>query len=578
LGHEYRETLRELRRSNVSNPCEDTVVFAGGGESALLVGVPMHSPALRSPCSPLPSPVRGEIDGANVRIYYASRSLAFLFFVLVATLVAAVALGRHFGKVSPSGAEGESPVVLRLLTEPRPDFRSTIAALWQAPSIPAAELDPVLKRSEFSAGTQSVIAEFAGSLREGMNEPTAQLLILAHQMSPEPGANECVAELLMKRGELGRAEEYLKRELAIAPNNRAREKLIGVLARAGDYNALASLSKDPDYAPVFPHRLQMKVAFSQHDWVMAAKHFILMQGVTMQVLPVVMASAAGLAWLLIALHAGQPRGIFSFRTIAPLAAAALGMVAGVVGQFLTVAQKEMLGMGESGIILADLGFYAGVIVPRDMALKLVFILPFLPFLLSRKSALDTLVVTGCVGLGFAIPGNLDLCKYSEPGDLMGRLLTANFFHFAATALVGYAGYRCLLREPGSLRAGIVMVPAVIIAMGVYETFTRIPGASVPMVIATIAFLILSRVFFTELHKWRDSFTDQCFLGATLVVSLAALVGTMLVAASVQAGFDPASWALMRNLPNLLLVGLVFFAQFKRGFAPIGSELTTPAQT
>jgi len=538
----------------------------------------MHNPALHDTRYPIDPPARGEIDGLYVRIYYASRSLAFLFLALMAILAVAVGLARHFGKATPANAEGEIPVALRLLNEPKPDFRAIVAALWQAPAIPAAQLESAVQRSDFAAGTQSVISAFAGSLREGVNEPTAGLLILAHQMKPEPGANECVAELAMGRGDLEKAKQYLEREMAVAPNGRAQEKIIGLLERAGDRKGLLALLKDPAYAPLFSHRLQMNLAFFQRDWMTAAKQFFQMHGVTMSLQPAVMAFAAAFAWLVIALHAGQPRRILSFRVMAPLLAVALGMMAGVVGQFLTVAQKEMLSVGESGNILPDLGFYIGIMAPRNLLLKLVFLLPLLPSLLSRKSALDTLVVAGCIGLGFAIPGNLELCKYSDPRDLMGRLLTANFFHFAATALAGYVIYRCFIREPGSIAPALKMVLAVVLAVGVYETFTRIPGAIVPMVIATITFLILSRCFFTELHKWRDSFTDQCFLGATFVISLAALVGVMLVAASVQAGFEHASGALVRNLPNLLLVGFVFFAQFKRGFAPIGSDLTVPAQS
>jgi protease PrsW len=261
--------------------------------------------------------------------------------------------------------------------------------------------------------------------------------------------------------------------------------------------------------------------------------------------------------------------------MAPPVAAALGAAGGLFAQFLTVAQRDLFGIATNGTFLHDLGYYAGIVAPRDTILQMILFVPFLPLLLRRKSGLDTMVVTGCVGLGFAIVGNLELCKQLPPADSLGRLLTANFFHFAGAALIGLCVCRCLARERGAASATMGTLLAVMLTQGVYDAFTRISGAHVLMILATIAFLIVSRVFFMELRKWRDSFTDQCFLGATLVISLGLMVATVLVTVAAESGLENASWALLRNLPTLLMVSVVFFGQFKRGFAPIGSDLTVP---
>ena len=518
-----------------------------------------------------------EIDSTNVRIYYLSRSWAFLTLAVVALLVAGVFLGRFVSAPGSSASGSDAAEILRnSLRERRPDLSRAIECLVHLPVI-APTLESELAHSNFAPGPRAVVSSLAATLREGFNEPNAQLLILAHQFPAEFGANAAVAEVFAKGGKPDKALEYFQRELELTQSSAIRAKIVALLVQTGDFPRLKTLSADPQYAAFVTPFIRMKLALADKDWSTAAKQFFAMQVASSRPQPLIMALAASLAWLIIALHAGQPHHWWSLRVFAPLLATILGIAGGFAAQFLTIAQKDLLGLSPSGAFLTDLGIYAGVIAPRDMLLQLVLMVPFLPILLKRRSALDTLVITGCVGLGFALPGTLELCRQLAPADSMGRLLTSNFFHFAGAALIGLSICRCLNREPGSFASAVVTVPSVILIQGVYDAFTRIPGAHVLVVLATIAFLILSRVFFIELRNWRDSFTDQCFLGATLVISLGALVATVLVAAASEHGFETASAALARNLPTLLMVSVVFFGQFKRGFAAIGSDLTTPSQ-
>jgi hypothetical protein len=537
----------------------------------------MNSPIMeRAPG--LEIPPAAEIDSTNVRIYYLSRSWACLSLMLAALLAAGVFAGRLLSNPHPvSGGRDVGEVLQGILRERRPELAPALDCLLRLPAIPPG-IEEEIGRANFAPGARSVAVALAGSLREGFNEPNGQLLILAHQMPPEPGANASIGDLFARRGETAQARAYYQRELDVTPSGAVRAKVLALLGQSPDLAPLAQLASDPFYAPLISPALRIKLALSEGDWVSAGKRFLDAQVASLRPQPLVMALVAGLAWLIIALHAGQPHHWFSFRMLAPLIATVLGVAGGLGAQFLNIAQKELFGLSPSGVFLMDLGIYAGVNAPRDTLIQLLLMVPFLPVLVARKSALDTLVVTGCVGLGFAIPGTLELCKQLAPADSLGRLLTANFFHFAAAALVGLAVCRCLAREKGSLASAATTIPSVVLTLGVYDAFTRIAGAHVLIVLASIAFLILSRVFFIELRKWRDSFTDQCFLGATLVVSLGALVATVLVAASTEHGFETASAALVRNLPTLLMVSVVFFGQFKRGFAAIGSDLTAPSRS
>lgn len=540
----------------------------------------MNAPATLDRPTSLSDVQRGvDIDGLNVRLYFLSRNWKFLALVVIGMLGLAAALALGLGNHQPTAAKASAEQLWQAaLHRPTPDAFAVTHLLFEMDAPIPATIEEDLQKANFAPKTRFLLNNVAASLRAGLNEPNAELLILAHRRTPEAGANECVADFHARRGAFNRACDYYRRELNVTWRPETRAKLVHVLLRQGDFPSLVPLVSDPAYAPFFSPATRLKVAFYERNWGLAATRLLEMEFATMQPLSVVMALAAAIAWLCIAIHICQPHGRFSFRTIAPCIAVFLGFLGALGTQFVAAWQEELLGIRETGEFVSDLGYYAGLVAPRETLIKLLLILPFVPRLLARRSPLDTLVVTGCVGLGFAIESSLRLCNQDNLGYSLGRLLTANFFHFSASALLGLAFCRWLARVKGAAVSTMLTLLAIALTQGVYDAFTRISAAQAFVAVAAVPFLILSRAVFSQLHRWRDSFTDQCFLGATLVLSLSALVGTLLVTASIQFGFDHASWALLCNTPILLMVVIVFFGQFKRGFAAIGDDLVSPAST
>ena len=538
----------------------------------------MHVPPPFSPPASPPIRTDEEIDSTNVRIYFLSRNIPFLVLALTAILVAGTFLARKISNPHPPSAR-QDPVesLRRELGELKPDLALAIRSLAAAAELPA-ELEVEIARSRFTPGARSVLTAFLASLRGRKgepNQPNADLLALAQRKPPEPGANACGAELHLRAGKTHEALACLVREIEVASTPELRAKVIALLSQSADIRPIAAMAAHPDYAPLIPFSLRIKVAFAQEKWSAAVKLYTQRQIERLRPEPLIMTLAASLAWFVIALHAVQPRGWFSFRLLAPPIAVLVGIVVGAIAQFLTLAQENLLGLVPSADFRVNFGIYTGVIAPRDLLLQIIAMLPFMPALLWRRCELDALVVTGCIGLGFAIPGVLEATHILEPGQYLGRLLTDNFLYLSGAALAGLSVYRVLRRQPRSLRLGILTIAFVILFQGIYNTVTRIQGPWMLMIISTIAFLLLSRSFFLSLHTLRDSFTDQCFLGATLVICLGALVATALVAASAEHGFDAAALGLARNSPALLVVGIIFFVQFKRGLAPLGADLIAP---
>ena len=236
--------------------------------------------------------------------------------------------------------------------------------------------------------------------------------------------------------------------------------------------------------------------------------------------------------------------------------------------------EEILGLRETGEFLPDLAFYMGSVAPREELLKLVFVVPFLPLLVIRRSPLETLVVSGCVGLGFAIEGNLQVYQNGGP-EAFGRLLTANFFHFATTGLLGLSFCKFLFAPVRKFTAFFGTLLGVVFARGVYDAFMSIPGVGILAAGSMLSFFIVSQVVFHQLRRWRDQSTDQLFLAATLVISLAVLTGTTLVCAAMQIGFQPAVSAMTANTIALGVVVIVFFRQLGRKLSQITDDFLNP---
>ena len=512
-------------------------------------------------------------SGTNERLYFMSRDLRFLAMFIAATM--AVAAGVAWAM---RGADYVAPVVKTpseeirmLLASPAPDSAALIHSILSLHTAPSEMLKGEISSSALAEKPKELAVAVCESLRGNPAEPTGELLILAYQVNPLPSANEAIGDLYSRLGKASRAEDYYRRELEWHPSGEMRGKLVALLERDSNLSALASLSSDAAFAPHFPLELRLKIALHQRDWRFVASVITEMQLRSISFLPLALALAAGIAWCIVALHCGQPHGFICYRTVVPLVAVCVGAAGAVAVNFVAAWENSLLGVAPTGEFLADLGYFAGVVAPREQVLKLVMLVPFLPTLMSRRDPLETLIVCGCVGLGFALEGNLQFCRFARLEDAFGRLLTANFFHFATTALAGAALCKVLQSGLPGLVPLLRTLAAVILAQAVYDAFSRIETMRSLSWVSVACVLVISKLFFMELRRWRDRFTDQCFLGATFVVCLTGLAAVVLITASVHAGFVVALWSLLENAPYFILTGFVFFLRFDHDLAVANPE-------
>lgn len=514
-----------------------------------------------------------EIDSATIRLYFLSRDRSVLGLLVI--LLLAFAAGIAWLVQAPTKPVKRALASQAELMEQLKSFAPDAGRVFQLILITRAELaadlgDQVTASALLSDG-KLVANALIESIKVGEGEPNARMLILAHQPVPVPGANESVAELYAARGEISQAKEYFLRELTVNEDPRLRARLISLLVRHGDLASLQGFVKDAAFAPYMDSALKLKLALHRRDWAASARELTNVEMEAFQTGPLILALVAGAAWFMIVVQAGQPIRWVSYRTIVPILAVIAGFAASWPAHFVSAFSEEVLALRETGEFLPDLAYYMGSVAPREELIKLAFLLPFLPLLIIRRSPLETLVVSGCVGLGFAIEGNLQIYQHGGPGEAFGRLLTANFFHFATTGLLGLSFCKFLFAPGRKFTSFVATALGVIFARGVYDAFMSIPGVGILAAGSMLSFFIVSQVVFYQLRRWRDQSTDQLFLAATLVISLTVLTGSTLVCAAMQIGFQQAVSAMTANFIALGIVVIVFFRQLGRKLSIVADE-------
>lgn len=507
-----------------------------------------------------------EIDSFSIRLYFLSRDAGVLGLIALLVISLASALAWLWRAPDPIFTAAKPPAweVQAIVAAPKPEVQRLLELLPAVARELPADFAQRVTASALEPGAALVVSAYAASLRDGRGEATARLLILAHQRQPALWANAAVGDLLARAGQHERARFYLLREVRFHPLPATRAKLVETLARHGAFAWLAPVADDPEFAPHISATLRVQLALQERRWAEAARALVVVERETLRPLPLVAALVAGFAWFLIAVQAGQPMGWWSFRTLAPFGALLLGLAASVSAHFISAWQEEIVGLRLTGDFLTDFAFYIGSVAPREELLKLMFVVPFLPWLLTRKSPLETLIVSGCVGLGFAIEGNLQAYQHAGPDGAFGRLLTANFFHLAATGMLGRALVEWIQSRGRRWLRFLGTMVGVMTASAIYNAFMNVPGARWLSAASMLSFFVLSLVFFHELRRWRDHATDQLYLSATLVFGLSLLTGAMLVCAATQLGFTAAVHSLAFNAAGLFFVIAIFFRQLGRG--------------
>jgi protease PrsW len=283
------------------------------------------------------------------------------------------------------------------------------------------------------------------------------LLALTKQQPPPQLVHELMGYLHLTQDDLPNALAAFEREGRRADAVRARDMVWQVALMLEDKEVLQDLwDREPYREQLAPTDREVVGSLTGNLWLQWTG-ILHRQWQTASMYAVVVALFAALLWYVLLVRAG---GRSRWRWLWPL----LPVLAGVASIWPTLLllnyQTYVLGMVETDQFPQDLYFNIMGTGLREEAAKLLLFMPFLPWLLKRRSAGLAVLTGGLVGLGFSLEENVDYI--SRGSDAWGRLLTANFLHIALTGMAGHALYVMFkTRFNAAMQFAMVFVMAVV---------------------------------------------------------------------------------------------------------------------
>jgi len=262
---------------------------------------------------------------------------------------------------------------------------------------------------------------------------------------------------------------------------------------------------------------------------------------------VVLVVLSGGCWLVFLLQALRVGGFTDWRLATALVAIGLGILSIWPTGFFILWQEVGWGLVESPQLVPGLRYYVFGVALREEFAKLLCLLPLMPLLLRQRDEFAALILSACVGLGFAIEENLGYFLRTHGQATMGRFLTANPAHFAFTGLIGLAVYRGL-RDPKNWGPQAVAVfLTMVLAHGIYNAAIALPALADYALASTIVFALVMFQFFRELRSLRPRGGDTISLTATFLCGVSLLTAFTFVYLSWIAGSQVAFDTMMTDL-------------------------------
>ena len=349
----------------------------------------------------------------------------------------------------------------------------------------------------------SVYADTLYATTERQRQQSLQSLQLTADQKQSPRfACEFYADILTREKKYAKALDYLGMEVAAYPqSDYAKASILRLLLTLEKPEQLAAQFEKPDYRQTLNSREFMEITLFLGKWTtLIAWHGVRIVKNT-SIPWVVVTAFAALIWLIIITNLGKLGETGRLRGMLYILGFTSGFFSTLLVLGILIWQEQILGFNFNGNFGNDLLYCICGIGLREEFVKLLAIVPLLPFLLKRKSSMEALATAACVGLGFAAAENLIYISPGSEGGVFPRFLTANFFHASLTGIAGLAMFH-LFRWPRTrweefLTAFIV----VIIVHGLYDAAAGlVPQISEQLGIFTIIIFALVANRYINLAK------------------------------------------------------------------------------
>ena len=236
--------------------------------------------------------------------------------------------------------------------------------------------------------------------------------------------------------------------------------------------------------------------------------------------------------------------------------------------FLSLWFEHAWDFGESLELIPGIRYFVLSVGVREEFSKLLCLLPLLPALLAIRSELSALVISACVGLGFAIEENISYFERSGGTSSVGRFLLANPMHITLTGIAGLMLYRAC-RNPsawGAHAAGVFGM--LIFAHGLYDAFFALPALADYSLISFIVFAVVIYQFFRELRDLRKRRGETVSLSATFLCGVCLVVAATFVYLSATSGMKPAFDLLVDSIVGLAVMVYLFLREMPESMVTV----------
>jgi RsiW-degrading membrane proteinase PrsW (M82 family) len=507
-----------------------------------------------------------EFAGWRFNVYFWSRSPQVLSIAAGIIVSIGLTVAWFASPLAPEAGQTSTreAAVSAELAKPRPDLGKILGILDGAAAFGTdrESFDEQVEESKLDNAGKLVLSARVHGIMWGLDEPAAGLFYYADCLHPLPFANELIGDFYAKGDEPDKAAPYYEREARFFDSAPARAKLVEILLDSKDIAGTRRIAADPVLLGSLTFEERIEMLSRLHRWRELARPMIAWEESLWKPEPVVVALVAGLGWLAIMLQAIQPRSAICFRTVMPVMAVLSGAASALLALFALCWQEQAMGLRESNNLFHGFAFFLLSVGPREELAKLICFLPFVPFLLARRRPLESFLIAGCVGLGFAINENLVYFAQTDPSIAFGRFLTSNFFHLSLTALSGLAFVEMLENPVKKTAPFLGTLLLLILAHGLYDALMPIVlfGFSISMII----FMVVALFFFRRLAVLRDSVTDQFSMAATFVAGVSVLAAVIVVAASMQLGFYRGLGCLVSSAFGIGMAAMMFYLQLTDG--------------
>lgn len=390
--------------------------------------------------------------------------------------------------------------------------------------------------------------------------PTPELVRMAEQQPPVPFANHALGAFYLQDQDLTTAGSYFEAEGRRPEASISRQFAVDAYRSAGNSDALARLAQIPEYQSLMSPSERLLIAESERDWgtifwtiprsMLERFH----QGFT-----TVLALVAGLGWFVVALRLGQWRMPNGARWWLCLLGVAMGALSVWLTRLLIVWQELDWNIVNSDELAEGIKYYVLGVGLREEFAKLVMLLPLMPLIVRRGSTQEALVVSACVGLGFAIIENMGYFAATGGIDSMGRFLTANFAHMAMTGLIGLAVARACWSSSQVSQAALVFL-VVVLAHGAYDATIALPGLADYNIAGMIIFILLSYAFFQEIRVGYKQQRETISLTAAFLFVVCSLTSLTFVYLSWRIGFVAGATLLVNDVLSLSLMVYMYLRE------------------